>query len=137
MSEVSQIIDKTLLRGVELQLAGETKLAKQLYSAILKISPRHADANHNLGAVEMDLGEFLEAKYHFAVALEENRAKPEYWVSYIDNLIVLSDIDDPKHMDDATHMLEQARSLGANGEVFDRLEKTLESFYEQNTTKLN
>ena len=49
-------LDQALMKGVEAHKAGQVTEADQYYTAILKVQPKHPDANHNMGVLAVGLG---------------------------------------------------------------------------------
>jgi tetratricopeptide (TPR) repeat protein len=78
-----------LKKGVDAHRAGKLRIADQYYTAILKIDPNNADANHNMGVLAVDVGKRLEALQFFKTAISANPIKLQYWLSYIDALVAL------------------------------------------------
>ena len=74
-------IGEALTKGVDAHNAGALQIADRYYTAILKIEPRHPDANHNLGLIACKLGKYLEALPLFELALEMNKLEQQYWLS--------------------------------------------------------
>jgi tetratricopeptide (TPR) repeat protein len=116
---MEDVVQEALIKGFEFHKSGQFDLAKKLYASVIEVEPRHPDANHNIGVIEMDLGRVLEAIPLLRIALEENPDNSQYWVSYIDALVRLGALED------ARNMLDQARQKGAQGEPFDLLEQRL------------
>ncbi|MDA9370205.1 tetratricopeptide repeat protein, partial [Amylibacter sp.] len=112
-------INQTLLQGVEAHKAGQLQKADILYSAILKVQPKHPDANHNMGILAVGVGKVELALPFFNTALEANPSMAQFWYSYIDALIKL------ERLVDAKVALDQAKSRGAQDDVFDQLEQRL------------
>ena len=112
-------IDQALQQGVEAHKAGQVQEADRLYTAILKAQPKHPDANHNMGVLAVGVGKVEQALPFFKTALEANPATAQFWLSYIDALIKLDKFADAKAV------LEQAKSKGAKGDGFDKLEQRL------------
>ena len=114
-------LDEAIQKGVESHKAGIAQIqqADMLYTAILKVQPKHPDANHNLGVLAVNLGKVQEALPFFRAALEANSTISQFWLSYIDALIKLG------HLDDAQNVFAQAKNKGANGAEFDELEQQL------------
>ena len=112
-------IREALEKGIEAHRASKFQNADRYYTAILKANPKHPDANHNMGVLAVDVGKVQEALPFFKTALEVNPTISQYWQSYIDALIKLD------RMADAIAVLDQAKSNGAKGDGFDRLEKQL------------
>ena len=42
---MEEIIQEALSKGVEMHVAGEFELAGKLYSSVMQMHPKHADAN--------------------------------------------------------------------------------------------
>ena len=112
-------IAQALERGVTAHKEGKLQEAEKLYRAILQSQPQHPDANHNLGLIAVGVGKVEGAIPHFKAALAANAKMEQYWLSYIDALIKLNQIDTAKAV------LEQARGSGLQGEKFDNLQVQL------------
>jgi len=112
-------IDKALQKGVEAHKAGQLQEADRLYTAILKAQPKHPDANHNIGVLAVEVGKVQEALPFFKIALIANPNTAQFWLSYVNALIKL------EKWIDAKAVLDQAKSKGANGDEFDKLEQRL------------
>jgi len=113
-------IDQALQKGVEAHKAGQIQEADRLYTAILKAQHKHPDANHNMGVLAVGVGKVEQALPFFTTALEANPAAAQFWLSYIDALIRLDKLADAKAV------LDQAKSKGAKGDGFDKLEQRLQ-----------
>ena len=114
-------IDRALKKGIEAHKAGKAQEADRFYTAILKANPKHADANHNMGVLAVDIGKLQQALPFFKTALETNPSIEQFWLSYINALIKLD------RMTDAKVIFNQAKNRGVKGNRFDRLEETLGS----------
>ena len=112
-------LDQALQKGVEAHKAGKAQEADRYYTAILKVDPKHPDANHNMGVLAVGVGKVTEALPFFKTALEVNPKIDQYWLSYIDALIRL------ERFADAEALVRQAKSKGLSGEGFDQIEKNL------------
>ncbi len=112
-------IDAALQKAIEAHKAEQLEDADRLYTAILKVQPQHPDANHNLGVLAVSIGRVQEALPLFEAALKANPNISQFWLSYIDSLIILD------RMEDAKAVFDQAKSRGLNGEKFDQIEKRL------------
>jgi len=112
-------IDQALQQAIGAHKAGQVQDADRLYTAILKAQPKHPDANHNMGVLAVGVGQVEQALPFFKAALEANPAKTQFWLSYIDALIKLGQLANAKAV------LDQARSKGAKGDGFDKLEQRL------------
>ena len=85
-------INQALQKAIDAHKAGQVQEADRLYEAILKIQPKHPDANHNMGVLAVSVGKFQEALQFFKTALEANPNSAQFWFSYIDILIKLEKI---------------------------------------------
>ena len=112
-------IDQALRQAIEAHKAGQVREADRLYTAILKAQPKHPDANHNMGILAVGVGKVHDALSFFKTALVANPNIAQFWLSYIDALIKL------EQWTDAKAVLDQAKSKGANGDEFDKLEQRL------------
>ncbi|MDP4072773.1 Photosystem I assembly protein Ycf3 [Rhodobacteraceae bacterium IMCC1909] len=72
-----------------------------------------------MGVLAVGVGKVQEALPFFKTALEANPATAQFWLSYIDALIKLEKLADAKAV------LDQAKSKGAKGDGFDKLEQRL------------
>ena len=54
-------LEQALQKGVEAHKAGNVQEADRYYTAILKVQPKHSDANHNMGVLAVGVGKVLEA----------------------------------------------------------------------------
>ena len=118
-------IDQALQQAIESHKAGQVQEADRLYTAILKAQPKHPDANHNMGVLAVSVGKVEQALPFFKTALEANPAKAQFWLSYIDALIKLGELAKAKAI------LDQAKSKGAKGDGFDKLEQRLNEIGEE------
>ena len=114
-------VEEALQKGIEAHKAGKAQEADQYYTAILKANPKHLDANHNMGVLAVDVGKVEQALPFLKIALEANPNIAQFWISYIDALIKLD------RMVDAKAVFDQAKSNGAKGNGFDRIESRIKS----------
>ena len=127
-------VDQALQKGIKAHRAGKLQEADRYYTAILKANPKHPDANHNMGILAVGFGKVQEALPFFKAALNSNPNIVQFWLSYIDALIKLD------RLEDAKAVFDQAKSTGAKGDAFDKLEKSFVSsepknIYDQDPTK--
>jgi tetratricopeptide (TPR) repeat protein len=113
------LVDDLYQQGLKLHKSGNVELAYQVYTLVLNANPEHSMANHNMGALAVDNGKVQEALPFFEAALEANADVAQFWVSYIDALINVERIAD------AQAVFGQAKSNGAKGDGFDKLEQRL------------
>jgi len=114
-------LDQALQKGIDAHKAGNVQEADRCYTAILKSNPKHPDANHNMGVLAVGVGKVEAALPFFKTALDANPNIAQYWLSYIDALIKLD------RMTEAKAVFNHAKSNGAKGDGFDKLEKQLNS----------
>ena len=120
---MEEIIQEALSKGVEMHVAGEFDLASKLYSSVMKLHPKHADANHNMGLLKVDTGEDLEALPYLQTALQADTSVAQFWLSYIRTLIKLDKTDE------ATRILNLAQESGVeNEELLDLYRQLHETF---------
>jgi tetratricopeptide (TPR) repeat protein len=112
-------LDQALKNAIAAHKGGRNQDAVELFNVVLKSQPKHPDANHNLGLIAVGDGDFSKAQAFFRTALDAKPSVPQFWISYIDSLIILGQIVD------ASAVLTQAKGLGAKGEGFDRVEQEL------------
>ena len=113
------LVDDLYQQGLKLHKSGKAELACRVYTLVLNANPEHSMANHNMGALAVDIGKVQEALPFFEAALEANADVAQFWVSYIDALINVERIAD------AQAVFGQAKSNGAKGDGFDKLEQRL------------
>ena len=112
-------IDQALQQGVAAHKEGKLQDAERLYRAILQAQPNHPDANHNLGALAVAVGKPLEALPLFQRALETNPQIEQFWLSYIDALIKLEQLDEAKRV------LVEGEKAGLSSDKLDVLKPRL------------
>ncbi len=112
-------LDQALQKGVEAHKAGKVQEADRYYTSILKANSKHPDANHNMGVLAVGVGKVERALPFFKTAIEVNASIAQYWLSYIDALIKLN------RLDAAKAVFDQAKSKGAKGDGFDKIEEKL------------
>ncbi len=126
-SDVMELtLDQALIKGVEAQKAGKLQEADHYYTKILKVQPKHPDANHNMGILAVSVGKIQEALPFFKTALETNSRIAQFWLSYIDALIKLNRVTDAKAV------FDEAKSRGVKGDSFNQIEKRIDSSTSKN-----
>ena len=111
--------EAALQKGIKAQNSGQIQVADRCYTAILKVQPKHPDANYNMGVLAVSIGKVQEALPFFKTALKVEPSASKYWLSYTDALIRLGQLFE------ARAVFNEARSIGAKGEAFDKLEANL------------
>lgn len=103
-------VQKKIQEGVYFHQNGNLNKAERLYRSVLKINPKNADANHNLGVLCISKNKTREALNLFNLALTANPNIEQFWISYIDSLIR------DKRIDKANQLVHQAEKAGINFE---------------------
>lgn len=127
-------ISKKFQEGLFFHKKGKFKKAEKLYKSVIKTSPDHQDAIHNLGVLKLNLNKFDDALILFKTALNKNQKIEQFWISYIDTLIKKNLFKDAKKA------LEQAQKNGFYSEKFTLLNKQIKSIQSSTippTSKLN
>ena len=70
-------------------VAEEFELAIKFYGSVMKLQPKHADANHNMGFLKVYTDIALEALPYLQTALQADTSVVQFWLSYIKALIKL------------------------------------------------
>lgn len=91
--------------------------AKKIYKEILNIEPEHLIANHNLGAILVDEHQSTHALQFFQAALDGNIKSEQFWLSYIDALVNVGEVQKVQQA------IKTVKSLGFSGEKFKKLQK--------------
>ena len=78
-----QTINQVLQQAVDAHKAGQLQEAHRLYAAILKVQPKHPDANHNTGLLTVGFGKIELALPFFKTALEANPSNAQFWYSIL------------------------------------------------------
>lgn len=113
-------IDQLMKEALEDHRKGNFENAEKLYREILETDPTHIDANHNLGVILVANHNSSGALTYFQCALESNENVEQIWLSYIDALINIDELND------ARQLIEAAREKNLSHEKLDIfLERTL------------
>src|SRR5882757_4118061 len=89
-------LDEVCAGAMQLQIAGRLDEAERMYRDILQIDARHAAANHCIGMLTVQLLRPLEAMPYLLAALEVNPQLPDYWLGYLEALLLAGQVDDAK-----------------------------------------
>lgn len=93
---VTLTTEQALQQAIASHRSGQLADAERLYRAILKVRPRHPDANHNLGVLAVQVKQPDAALPHFQVAVEANPGQGQYWLSYINALLAVGNMDEAR-----------------------------------------
>ena len=138
---MENIINQTLQEGISFHGNGNLKEALRCYNDVLRVNPKHADANHNMGVLGLGVGKPEHSLSFFKTALEVNPKMRKFWISYIDVLIKLNQKKEAKLILDKaklflgkesnlTHLEEILNKKGTiNSKIFNNneSEETLEN----------
>src|SRR5579859_627114 len=109
-SELAKL-EAACAKAMELQLAGQRDLAEQLYRAVLQAQPKHAVANYCFGMLMVQSRQPLAALPHLQSALEAKPDMSEYWIGYLEALLLADKLDE------ARSTLELGRRHGLAGKA--------------------
>jgi len=123
-------VDQAFQQAVDAHKTGKLQDAERLYRAILKVQPKHPDANHNLGVLALWVGKPLEALPYLKTALDTNSNHGQFWISYINALI------ETKQIAEAGKVLEEGRKAGLTGEAVRTLGQKLNEL-EQDSSQIS
>ena len=108
-----------LQQAITAHQEGKLQDAESLYRSILQTQPDHAGVNHNLGLLAVSAGKVEEALPLFENAYNANPNLQQFWLSYIDALIMA------KQSEKAKQVLDKARIEGIAEEKLSDLEHRL------------
>jgi predicted O-linked N-acetylglucosamine transferase (SPINDLY family) len=106
---------------VKLQIAGQLSAAEEIYRSILKDHPVHAAASHCLGLLLVHRQQPAEGAPHLLAALNGNPEIPDYWLGYLESLLLLG------RSDEAKTTLALGRQHGLSGKAVEEFAARLES----------
>lgn len=112
-------VSEALQKGVAEHNAGNLEEAEEIYRAILRVQPRHPDANHNLGVIAAAVNQTAQALPLFKLALDVNPKMEQFWVSYLDALIKENQFTTAKRA------FKKVKKRGLVGERFAALQQKL------------
>ncbi len=110
---IAATLAETLRQAVEHHRAGRLAEAEQLYRAILRVQPRQPDANHNLGVLALNVGNYLAALPFLKAALAAGPDVAQYWLSYVAGLIAAGETKKAKRLLDTPPRQVAAADVGA------------------------
>ncbi|MDP3512596.1 MAG: tetratricopeptide repeat protein [Sulfuritalea sp.] len=114
-------IEQSLQHALEHHRAGRLEEAVALYQAILQVDPGHAEANHSMGVLAVQVEQPAAGMPYFVAALEADPHRARYWLSYIDAMFRSG------QEDEARDVLAQARRQGLEGDEVEALVQRLEA----------
>lgn len=95
-SPLEQALEKVLQLALDHQQAGRLQEAEGLYRAILQTRNDHAEANHRLGMLAVQLKQAAGGLSFLKAALDASPAQPRYWLGYIEALEQAGDAEGAK-----------------------------------------
>lgn len=119
------IISEALKLGIEAFNTGKYAEADHHFSTILKVSPDHPDANHNMGVLAVRVGKHEVAIPLLRKAIDVNPSVEHYWLSYVRTLMNLG------RQQDARLIVDEAKSKGVSADILRNLNKLLAANAEQ------
>ena len=117
------IISQVLLKAIEEHKKNNFSEAERLYRIILDSDPQHPDANHNLGIIKKNNNKINEALMLFKIAIQSNSEVEQFWVSYIETLIL------NKKPGNAKKIIEKAKKKFKFSTKLNLLESKIDSTY--------
>ncbi len=119
--------DERCALAMRLQLSGQADLAETAYREILQSDPEHAATHHCLGMLELQLDRAAQGVPHLLKALELAPAVPDYWLGYLEALLLLG------REEEAGAALALARGHGLSGAATEDFSRRLSARGERAT----
>lgn len=123
-------INELLKKGVAAHTSGQLNAADVAYREILEYDAHHVKAHYNIGLIHVSREQYKSALKHFKSALLYEKSIPQIWISYIDALIEIGDINA------ASLNLDEASALGFKDDAFKRLRRRIAQPVKTNPTKI-
>ena len=114
---INQVLEKAIVE----QNKGNDEKAEQLYRIILKAEPKHPQANHNFGVLNVSLKQMEAGLEFLKTALDEDPNQEQFWISYIAALI------NEGKFKEAKINLNEAENKGFRDKKFEDLKLSLNS----------
>ncbi len=108
-------IEQVFQQAVDRHRAGQLQDAERLYRSILQSAPNHAETNHNLGMIAVQVKQPAGALRHFKAAIEADPNQGRFRLSYVYALIQSG------QMDAARQALVRGLHLDLDGAAVDAL----------------
>jgi len=116
---LSFALDDLCEKAAALLDKGQAEATEQIYRAILAVEPKHPAANHGLGMLCMRLQQHEDGLSFLLAALEAKPETAEYWLAYIEALLLDSQINA------AQQALALGHRHGLEGMAFENLASRL------------
>jgi protein O-GlcNAc transferase len=127
-TELEDAVSGVLSEAIALQTMGDLEQAALMYQEILTIQPDHAEANYNLGLIEVQSKGPNEALLRLEKAVQAKPEIEQYWVAYIDALMLIGATDT------AVSALELGQKFGLTSETAQMLAKEFVEVIESGET---
>ncbi|MFA7281969.1 MAG: tetratricopeptide repeat protein [Sterolibacterium sp.] len=114
-------LNQAMQQAIAHHQAGRLQEAAELYDAILQVRPNHPDVNHNLAVLLVKGQQPAQALPYFNAALQADPTRDQYWLSYVDALILTGNAEA------AQKVLELAQKQNSKGAVVKALAGRLEA----------
>ena len=108
-------MDKMISEAIAAHKKGNLDEAEHLYQKILQTQPAHPYVNHNLGSIAVSSYKSVDALPFFKTALRLDPKVEEFWISYINALILINETEKAKQI------INDANNAGFFGEKFENL----------------
>lgn len=131
--------------GVAAQEAGKLQEAVKCYTNVLSTQPENALALHNLGLIGLQIGRVKSSIELFEAAITEIPLNEKFWVSYIEALIQLGEIEVARQLIEIApfqnlshekfekfNLILLDKSMSASDELPENVTSHLINLYEQN-----
>jgi predicted O-linked N-acetylglucosamine transferase (SPINDLY family) len=92
----SSNLDEACTEAMKHHIKGRPDLAESLYREILRVDPGHATANHCIGMVHVQQQRASDGIPHLVAALEANPQSRDYWLGYMEALLMSGRTDEAK-----------------------------------------
>jgi protein O-GlcNAc transferase len=112
--------DAELQQAITEHQAGRYAEAEELYLTILQAQPYHAIANHNMGLLAGQVGQYQAGLPYLHKALSVNPDEGQFWLSYADGLLKAGE------RDQALDIVAAAIARGLDNEQSQGLRKRIE-----------
>jgi tetratricopeptide (TPR) repeat protein len=106
---------------MQLQVAGRLDAAEKGYRAILETHSTHGAANHCLGLLLLHVQRPADGLPHLLAALNGDPQVPDYWLGYLEALLLVSGTDEAKST------LALGRQHGLKGEAVEDFARRLDA----------
>ncbi|MGX9698245.1 tetratricopeptide repeat protein [Janthinobacterium lividum] len=114
-------LDNDLQAALAAHQGGLLEQAEELYLAILQAQPYHAIANHNMGLLAGQVGQFKAGLPYLHKALSVNPDEGQFWLSYADGLLKAGE------REQAMEIVNEAITRGLDNEQSQTLRKRVET----------